>query len=203
MSLQLEFFVEEQSAQIALEILIPKILDGFVYNFEIHPYRGKLDLLGNLPNRLKAYRYIDENTKVFVLIDRDDEDCIKLKAKLEKIAQDIGLSTRSKPHHSGRFDIINRIIVEELEAWFFGDIEAIRAVYPRIPKSLDKKETYRDPDSIKGGTWEQLEKLLKDYYPNGLPKPYVAGQISQHMNPDNNKSKSFQVFRDSLRDLFN
>lgn len=202
MMIELEFFVEEESAQIALSILIPKILAEFSYSFNIHPYQGKQDLLRNLPNRLKAYLHNNENTKIIILIDRDDEDCTQLKAKLEKIARNVGLSTRSNPHHSGNFYIVNRIAIEELEAWFFGDIEAIRAVYPRIPKTLDKKQAYRNPDEIRGGTSEQLEKLLKDYYPNGLPKTIVAREVSQHMNPDNNQSKSFQVFRDALRDLF-
>jgi hypothetical protein len=33
---------------------------------------------------------------------------------------------------------LNRIAVEELEAWFFGDIEALRAVYPKLSATLGR-----------------------------------------------------------------
>lgn len=56
--------------------------------------------------------------------------------------------------------------------------------------------------AIKGGTWERLEQVLSRYHAGGLQKLRAAEEIAQHMEPDRNRSKSFQVFRDALRDLF-
>lgn len=196
----LEFFVEEQSMEAALQALVPSILPNAEY--EIHPFRGKYDLLKNLPHRLKAYgQCLPTDYKLVVLVDRDDSDCHELKAKLEQFAARAGLETISKS--PDRFQIINRIVIEELEAWFFGDVKAIHEAYPRVPVTLGNKVPYRDPDSISGGTCEKLEKLLKDkgYHRGGLEKIRAAQDISKHMDPDRNRSRSFQVFRDALRSI--
>ena len=97
-----------------------------------------------------------------------------------------------------------RIAIEELEAWFFGDIPALKTAYPKIPASLTQKAPYRDPDNINGGTWEQPEKVLMEYgyHPGGLEKIRAAKEISEHMDPETKRSKSFQVFRDGLRSIF-
>jgi len=95
---------------------------------------------------------------------------------------------------------LNRLIIEELEAWFFGDVEAICAAYPRISPNLAQQAKYRNPDAVSGGTWEALERELqkKGYYPDGLSKLVVAQEIYQYMNPERNTSHSFQLFRDAL-----
>lgn len=194
----LEFFVEDISAETALNILVPKILPGF--EFKIYPFRGKGDLIKKLPDRLSAYsKWITDEIMIVVLIDRDSDDCNKLKEQLETIALDAGLISLTSSRD--QFQIINRIAVEELEAWFFGDVTAIRKAYPKVPETLDKKAPYRLPDAIKGGTWEQLERLLRSYHPGGLEKIRAASEISRYMDPDRNRSPSFQVFRDALRIL--
>jgi len=119
-------------------------------------------------------------------------DCKKLKNKLETIALNSGLTTKSSAES---FQLVNRIAIEELEAWFLGDPDALREAYPKVRK-FENQEKYRDPDNIKGGTWESLEKLLQKagYYPTGMPKIEVARNISRFMNPLNNKSNSFLAF---------
>ena len=91
-------------------------------------------------------------------------------------------------------------LVEELEAWFFGDIEAINKAYPKVSTNIATQAKYRVPDAIKGGTWEALEKLLQDkgYHLGGLQKVKAARDISPHMEPSRNTSKSFQVFYNGL-----
>ena len=61
------------------------------------------------------------------------------------------------------------------------------------------------------GTWETLadavhsggsKRLKKLGYPAaGAAKCDWAGKIAPHLNIDRNQSKSFQVFRDGIRDL--
>jgi hypothetical protein len=198
----IEFLVEEQSTQSALNQLLPRILGPNV-KFAIHAFNGKADLLKKLPNRLRGYRrWLPGNWRIVVLVDEDRQDCYKLKQHLETIAHSAGFTTpQTATNHS--FIILNRIAVEELEAWFFGDVPALVKAYPRLPENLGKQATYRIPDEIKGGTWEQLEKVLQNhgYHRGGLEKIRAAQDIAQYMNPDQNTSKSFQVWCDGLRRL--
>lgn len=199
----LEFYVEEPSTEAALIYLVPRILQHREFEFDIHPFQGKHDLLRKLPDRLKAYKHwINEEWRIIVLIDRDEDDCHQLKQKLENMARAANLTTRSRRRSRRAVQVINRIAIEELEAWFFGDVDALRTAYPRVSANLAQQAPYRNPDAIKGGTWEQLEKILHDDHPGGLEKLRAAEEISRHMNPDVNRSQSFQVFRDALRDLF-
>jgi len=139
--------------------------------------------------------------RIVVLLDADRDDCRILKKNLEDCACSAGFVTKSRSADGVSFHVVNRIIVEELEAWFFGDVEALTMAYPGIPATLGKKARYRDPDAIAGGTWETLQKLLKQagYYPQRMPKIEVARKISHHMDPDRNRSRSFQLFRDTVR----
>jgi len=198
--MHLELLVEEPSAEAALAKILPKIINDR-HTFTIHTFQGKQDLLAKLPNRLKGYKpWMSADMRIVVLVDRDREDCHSLKDQIEMIAIDAGLVTKSRPHRSRSFQIVNRLAIEELEAWLFGDVEAMKAAYPRIPPTLAERERYRDPDAIIGGTWEALEKVLKDagYYKAGMPKIEVARNISQHMNPDRNSSNSFRMFREGI-----
>ncbi len=197
----LHFYVEDDSTEAALIHLVPAMVGDIAFDYEIFPFQGKTALMRNLPNRLKAYRHRPGNDwRVIVLVDRDDNDCKWLKQHLENIAFEAELKT--KTHSQESFQVINRIAVEELEAWFFGDVEALRTAYPRVDSNLAEQASYRDSDAIKGGTWEQLERLLKHYHPGGLEKVRAATEISQHMQPAHNRSQSFQAFYQAIQQLF-
>lgn len=186
-----EFLVEELSMEIVLREIIPKII-GSKHTFNIRNFQNKDRLLKRLPERMKSYaKYVNKDWIIVVLIDRDNDNCYELKKKLCKASSVITQAT-----------VLNRIVIEELEAWFFGDIPAICNEYQRIPLSLSNKKQFRNPDAIKGGTWEQLNQVLKKYgYDTGLQKREFAQRVAIHMNIDNNKSKSFQILRDSLRKI--
>ena len=195
------FLVEELSVEAALLNLLPKIL-GESASFEIHPFQCKTDLISKLPERLRSYaKWLPNDRRIVVLVDEDRSDCQLLKEIMEKAARDAGLVTRTM--NDSRFKVLNRIAVEELEAWFFGDVSAINQAYPKVPETLGSRSKYHDPDSIKGGTWEALERELKraGYFPGGLRKIEAAKTISALMQPDRNSSKSFQMFRDGLREM--
>lgn len=189
------------SAEVALLELVPKVLAGLDFEYDIFSFQGKPALLRHLPNRLKIYKHRPgDDWRVFVLADRDSDDCKELKKELERIAASVGLETRTAS--PDRFTVVNRIVIEELEAWYFGDVDAIVAAYPRVSRHLASQRRFRDPDAVPGGTWEQLERLLVDYHPGGLEKIRAAQEISVHMDPRRNRSRSFQVFRDALLDVF-
>ncbi|MGB8698551.1 MAG: DUF4276 family protein [Thermosynechococcaceae cyanobacterium] len=197
-ALHIEFLVEEYSAQIVLESILPKMLSADT-SFAVRSFRGKPDLLKNLPSRLRGYKYTLDY-RVVVLVDRDDDDCRDLKSKLEAISKECGIVTKSIALANQSFQVLNRIAIEELEAWFFGDVDALVAAYPGVPVSLANKAKYRDPDAITGGTAEALEKVLQraGYHRGRLEKVKAARDISLHMNPALNRSRSFQVFCEGL-----
>ena len=184
-----------------LRVVLPMILGRT--KFKIRPFQSKDQLLKNLPSRLQGYaRWIPANHKIVVLVDRDNEDCERLKAQLEQIALNAGLATRSQPA-GGQFTVINRIVIEELEAWYFGDWQAVQNAYPRVSPAIPRQQRYRNPDAIQGGTWEHFERILQraGYYKNRLRKIEAAQSIGPFLDPENNRSHSFQCFRDALREL--
>lgn len=199
--MHIEFLVEEPSAEAALRELLPRLLGGDIA-FEIHPHQGKQDLLQNLPAKLKAYsKWLSSDWRIAVLLDLDRQNCRKLKNALEKAAHDANLTTKTSARAGGHFQVLNRIAIEELEAWFFGDVEALCSAYPGVPPTLGAKAPFRKPDEIKGGTWERLEQVLQKagYFRSGLAKIAAAREIARHMDPDRNRSPSFAAFRDGLR----
>ena len=198
--MHIEFLLEELSAEEALKAILPKIFSNDV-TFGFLVFEGKDDLVNNLASRLKGYQWIPYDWRIIVLVDEDREDCHQLKERLETAAREAGFVTKSSALPNSSFQVVNRLAIEELEAWFFGDIEALHAAYPRIPINLQSKAKYRNPDAIRGGTYEALEHILKraNYYKGNLPKREVAQNIAQHMDPKRNRSKSFQVFVKGLK----
>jgi Domain of unknown function (DUF4276) len=190
--MHIEFLVEEASTEIALKEIVPKII-GNVHTFKIHNFQNKDRLLKRLPERMKAYaNFIPDDLRIVILVDEDRSNCQELKKKL---CDATSIVTQKKGNI-----VLHRIVVEELESWFIGDVAAIRAEYEKIPVSLSQQAKFRNPDAIKGGTWEELDKILKKYgYETGLQKMDFAQKVSPHMDVENNQSRSFQVFRDGLR----
>lgn len=195
----LEILVEEPSMEAFLREVLPKVLGPDV-SFQIYPYQCKDDLLGKLPARLRGYaNWLPETSRIVVIVDRDDDDCSGLKMKMEKMASNAGLRTRTSTADNC-CQVVNRIAIEELEAWYFGDWEAVRQAYPKVGANIPKKESYRDPDDILGGTWEAFERVLQKagYFKNGLRKTEAARAIGKQIDPQRNRSRSFQVFRDAI-----
>jgi hypothetical protein len=199
----IQFYVEEPSAEAFLQSFLPKVL-GQRVEYDIQVFQGKTDLLSNLPMRLRALAtWIPDDWRVMVLVDRDDDDCIQLKEQLNQCSRQAGLSLREPQIADRPIQLLNRIAVEELEAWLFGDVPALCKVYPRLSKDLARRERYRVTDAIPGGTWEALERELQrvGYHHGGLPKIQVARAVAAHMDPIRNRSASFHAFYRGLKEL--
>jgi uncharacterized protein DUF4276 len=153
---------------------------------------------------LKAYsRWIPTTWRIVVVVDRDDDDCKELKKKLEDAAARSGVATRSTAKENARYVVVNRLAIEELEAWYFGDWKAVCTAYPRALPTVPAKAEYRAPDEIKGGTWEAFLRVLKPagYFTGGLRKIEAARAIAEHMVPARNTSPSFCALRDALTEM--
>lgn len=196
----LEILVEEPSMEAFLRALLPRLLGGKT-SFEVYPYQCKDDLLNKLPARLHGYaNWLPETWRIVVVVDRDDDNCKALKQKMEAMAVDAGLRTRTGAAQT--WQVVNRIAIEELEAWYFGDWDAVRQVYPRLSATIPDKEGFRDPDALAGGTWETFERLLQraGYFENGLRKTEAARSVGRQIIPERNRSRSFQAFREAILD---
>lgn len=188
--------------EVALRAILPKLLGQIT--FDVYRHQCKEELLERLPERMRGYKgWLPPTFRVVVLVDRDDDDCKELKAKLEQGARGAGLVTRSTAKRGARPQVVNRIVVEELEAWFFGDWDAVRSVYPRVSPTIPTQAKYREPDAVRGGTGEAFERVLQEagYFKGGLRKMEAARAIAPHMIPDRNTSKSFRVFLQALAEM--
>jgi len=185
----------------ALRVLLRRVLGDL--SFEVYPHQCKDDLLKRLPDRLRGYSsWLPKDYRIVVVVDRDDDDCRTLKQRLEQMANAAGLRSRSSAGGQP-YQVVNRLAIEELEAWYFGDWDAVRTAYPKVPDTIPNQAKYRDPDAIAGGTWETFERVLKraGYYQTGLRKIEAARAIAEHWQLDVNRSHSFRVFLDVLQEL--
>jgi Domain of unknown function (DUF4276) len=192
-----EVLVEEASMEQLLRVLMPRMVGRAT--FAIHAHQGKHHLMARLSARLRGYaRWLPAEACVLVVVDRDDQDCHALKRRLDGAAAGIRWVTGGPV--SGAVRVLNRIAIEELEAWYFGDWAAVRAAYPGVAGNLPRQRGYRDPDLIQGGTWEAFERVLQraGYFSGGLRKIEAAQTIAKHMDPARNTSPSFRALRDAL-----
>lgn len=211
-----EIHVEDESGKKALEILIPKII-RVPHTFKVHPYKGigripknmrdpkdasKRILLDSLAKILKGHGRTQDGRLnfpevVIIVCDLDDKDLITFRGELNGILNDCN------PKPEARFCIA----IEEGEAWFLGDLTAIKQAYP---KAKDAVLNSYENDSI-CGTWEKLADAI---YPGGVSalsakgwqvigeeKSKWAEQISPHMAIEDNKSPSFCYFRGKMLEL--
>ncbi len=191
--IQLEILTEEPSAEAALALILGKINQDR-FTFKIITHQGKYDLLQKLPAKLRAYQKFGLDDKyLIVLIDRDHEDCFALKGRLEQIAQEAGLSTKSNPEEGG-FKVLNRIAIQELEAWFLGDYEAVKAAYPKV----SGKANTPNPDAVAKPSTHLTRILRRAGYQKLDGKIETARKIAKHMAPNKNGSESFRQLLEGI-----
>jgi len=170
---RLVFMLEEPSIKILLENLLPRLFPGVEVLCIAH--QGKNDLEKSLPRKLRGWDR--PNDRFIVLRDSDGRDCKELKASLARICAD-----------AGRSDCLVRIVCQELEAWYFGDPEAMAEAFgDESLRSLGAKARYRIPDAIAKPS-QELCSLLP-----GFQKIDGARRMAGHMAYASNKSASFRA----------
>jgi hypothetical protein len=212
-----EILVEDISGKTALDILVPKIV-GNEHTFQIHPYKGigripknlrstsdpqKRILLDQLPRLIRGYGrtfagYGDDYSAILVVVCDLDNRCLSA-FRRELLTLVNGCDPKPETYFC--------IAIEEGEAWYLGDLIAVKKAYPRAKDAILK--SYIN-DSI-CDTWEMLANALFSggakklsqlgYQAVGQEKTTWAGRISPYMDVDDNLSPSFCYFRDKLRRL--
>lgn len=212
--MHIEILTEDSSGEKLLQCLLPHLLGpiGEKHTWKLHAYKGighipknlsgksdpaKRILLDRLPVLLRGYGHSPGIDLVVVVLDSDQRDCAAFLAELKTMVA----SCRSAP------PTLIRLSIEEIEAWYLGDRNALLTAYPKTRKEVLAKY---EQDAI-CGTWELLADAI---YPGGsaaikkagwpLPgqiKHEWAEKIGPLMDPDNNLSPSFAKLRDGLRRL--
>lgn len=212
--MHIEILVEDASGKMLLDAVLPKLLGtyGEPHTWNMHSYkgvgripanlRGKADpakriLLDQLPRLLQGYGKTPGIDAVVVVLDSDRRDCTEFLAELKKLA------ANCHPAPNTMF----RLAIEEVEAWYLGDQQALQAAYPRAKADVLGRYTQ---DSV-CNTWELLADAI---YPGGSAAIKKAGwplpgqikyewaeKIGPLLEPDRNVSPSFCKLRDGLRRL--
>ncbi|MDI9408290.1 MAG: DUF4276 family protein [Candidatus Pacebacteria bacterium] len=195
---------EEPTIEIIIKNVFKNLLpDTVEFEFTV---KSKPALINGLENSLEFYGSkwsYDKDFRVIIISDSDGQDCKDIKSILETKAQKFNLPTSTNPDPiTDQFAILNLVIVEELESWFIGDIEALVKSYPKMPKSLHKQKGFRGFDKIKKPKEQLDQKLISiGYFKHYVRRNELAETLTPHMNPDSNQSASFQYFRRRLTDL--
>lgn len=178
--MKLIFLLEEQSMKCFLDGLLPRILPAEIQFITI-PHEGKSDLQKSLTAKLQGWN--EPDVKFVVVQDQDSNDCKEIKKKL------LDLCKNSKK------EILIRIACHELEAWYFGDMNALSQAYGVDLSAAKRKSKYRIPDAIVNPK-EELRWLLPEHQ-------QIAGarRIAPIIDIGNNSSVSFQMFVNGVRKL--
>jgi hypothetical protein len=212
--MHIEILTEDSSGQRLLEHLMPKLIGppGDPHSWRFHAYRGigriptgmsassdpsRRILLDQLPRLLRGYVKTTGIDAVIVVLDADERDCAAFLTELRLLAVSCNAS------HLALF----RLAIEETEAWYLGDRDALRRAYPKARmRALDAYVQ----DSV-CGTWELVAEAV---HPGGsrsirqvgwpLPgqiKHEWADRIGPLLDPEINLSPSFGKLRDGIRRL--
>lgn len=212
--MHIEILVEDSSGEKLLHSLLPEILGALDEQptWRLHSYKGigripkglatkadptKRILLDQLPRLLRGYGNTPGIDAVVIVLDADKRDC---KAFLKELKT---MAAACTPKPTTMF----RLAIEEMEAWYLGDREALLRAYPRAKRDvLDRYVQDQVCD-----TWELLADavhpggsaaLKKAGWPlPGQVKHEWAEKIGPQMTLDDNQSPSFGKFVGGLRRL--
>lgn len=212
--MHIEILVEDSSGETLLEAVLPKLLGerGNPHSWRVHAYKGigripknlnaradpaKRILLDQLPRLLRGYGKTPGIDAVVVVLDTDKRDCADFLAELKTLAETCNPTPNT----------LFRLAIEEVEAWYLGDRQALTGAYPRA--KTDVLNRYVQDSAC--DTWELLADAI---YPGGsaaikkagwpLPgqvKHEWAEKIGPLLDPDRNVSPSFGRLCRGLRRL--
>ena len=177
------FLLEEPSMRVLLDAWLPRLFPGWVdgQHFQCVPHEGKSDLDRSISRKLSAWRIPGD--RFVVVRDNDGVDCVDLKARLRALCV-----------QAGRGDTLVRLVCQELESWYLGDLAALAAAFdaPRVNTPAHIKR-FSDPDA-----WLKPSVEVKRMVP-AFQKMSGARAMAAHLDPGRNRSRSFAVFVDGVR----
>lgn len=179
------FLLEEPSMRDLLEILLPRLFPHWqpMQHFQCVPHEGKSDLDRSIPRKLKAWK--EPGVRFVVVRDNDAADCIDVKRRLARLCSD-----------AGRPDTLVRLVCQELESWYVGDLQALAAAFPGCAVDTPaNRKRYDDPDRLRKPSAE-MDRLVPMFQ-----KRSGARAMAAQLSADRNRSRSFQVFVEGVARL--
>lgn len=172
---EIVFLLEEESAKVFLESLLPRILDNTVTTRFI-AFEGKQDLEKKLTKKIRGY--INPHARFIVLRDQDSNpDCKAIKTDLLQKCHDAGKLKQT----------LVRIACKELESFYLADLAAVElALSLNGLVKHQNKSNYRNPDNCQNPS-KELSKLTKNNY----QKVSHSRQIGLRVDINNTRSCSF------------
>jgi hypothetical protein len=174
--------VEEASMKVVVEEIAKKL--GLKQRTTVLSHQGKTDLEASFPRKLKSWNMPGE-TRFVICRDNDGSNCRLLKDKLVESAK-----------ASAKHEFKVRIVMNELEAWYLGDLPALEhvgLVKPGFAKKYGAKKSFREPERLTNAKQELL-KLVKSRGQNTLAKI-----IAPHLDLEQNAAPSFIQFVSALQ----
>lgn len=177
------FLLEEPSMRVLLDGWLPRIFPGWVegQHFLCIPHEGKSDLDRSIPRKLAGWRIPGD--RFVILRDNDGADCIHVKARLKSLCL-----------QAGRPQTLVRLVCQELEGWYLGDLAALETAFDAtgIDTPAHRKR-FVDPDG-----WRKPSNEVKRLVP-AFQKISGARAMALHLEPEGNRSHSLRVFVTGLR----
>ncbi|MEM1194246.1 MAG: hypothetical protein AAGH42_12750, partial [Pseudomonadota bacterium] len=159
---------------------------------KIIPHDGVSDLKKSLPRKLRGWA--NDKARFLVIRDNDRGNCKERKLELEKICEEFGKNKIVKI----------RIVCQELEAWYIGDLHAIYSA-GFAKKAVLKKQNrgkYSDPDQIERPI-EALNGITIESIDVKTQKLMFSESVAPNMNVEGNLSISFQQTVLAMKSLLN
>jgi Domain of unknown function (DUF4276) len=195
--MSIRFLVEGKSEQAFLELWCAKIPGLPEVRVFVHEGRGELpsdvdakpgsrnrSLLHQLPAKLRSFEQTcTKSDAVVVLIDLDNDDLETLRSSIENLAEKVAPSTNVRVCFA----------VEELEAFYLGDLAAIKRAYPNADHARARNHT---PDEI-CGTWELFGSIIDDDRGDKVGWAKVMGK-SVTVHASKSRSPSFKDFAECV-----
>jgi hypothetical protein len=184
MSGKVVFLLEEPSMKAFLDRLLPRLFSGWIegQHFKCMPHEGKSDLDRSISNKLRAWR--EPNTHFVIVRDNDNADCIEIKEKL-----------RSMCCQAGRPGTLIRLVCQELESWYLGDLDALGKAYSTDVNTSKNKKRFANPDMWQKPSCE-VKRLISTFQ-----KYSGARKLAEHLNIRDNRSPSFRIFVEGVSRL--
>ncbi len=182
---EIVFLLEERSAKVLLEGLLPRMLDESI-GFKLIAFEGKQDLEKRM--KMKLQGYLNPDARFVVMRDQDsDPDCVGLKKRLVFKCGESGKGDQS----------IVRIACRALETFYLADLSAVEEAFGM--KGLSAKQgsaKFRKPDYLVSPSHE-LKVLTNQRY----EKISGSRELGRVLSLDNPRSDSFRNLVEGIKRL--